>query len=153
MRTTHGLTNSPEYAAWANITNRCTRPTHPSYHHYGGRGIKLFQDWMGRGGFSRFIAYVGRRPSDKHTIERIDNNRGYEPGNVKWATRGEQMINTRANHWVVINGVRKLLKDWAREYDIHDTTVLHRIERGMTEIEAITTPARFGGRRASKKVA
>ena len=152
-RSSHGMTKSTEYAVWANITGRCLRPQHPGWKDYGGRGITLYWSWQGRGGFAKFFAYVGPRPSPKHSIERIDNSRGYEPGNVKWATRNQQMRNTRANHWVEINGVRKLLKDWAHEHDIHETTVLHRIERGMTEIEAITTPARFGGRRASKKVA
>ena len=153
MPVTHGLCKSPEYAAWANITNRCLRPKHPSYERYGGRGITLFSGWVGRGGFARFFAYVGARPTPEHTIERIDNNRGYEPDNVKWATHKEQMNNTSQNHWITIDGVTKTLRQWASENDIHETTVIHRLDRGMSEREAIFTPARFGGRRATKKVA
>ena len=93
------------------------------------------------------------KPTPKHTIERIDNDRGYEPGNVKWALQKEQMNNTRQNHWITIDGVKKTLRQWASENDIHETTVSHRLDRGMSERDAIFTPARFGGRRATKKVA
>jgi len=70
---------------------------------------------------------------------------------VKWATHGEQMRNTRQNHWIEIDGVRKLITDWATEVGIHQTTIAHRIARGMSERDAVMTPARFGGRRASRR--
>ncbi len=146
---THEMTHSPEYAAWANITGRCLNPNHPNWNNYGGRGIALYPAWTSRGGFAAFYAYVGPRPSVKHTIERTDNSKGYEPGNVEWATMKRQMSNTRQTHWIEIDGVRKTLRDWARDNDIHETTVIHRMQRGMSERDAIFTPARFSGRRAS----
>lgn len=144
----HGMSKSPEYAVWANITNRCLRPTNPNYKHYGERGIGLYPPWRD---FREFYAYVGDRPTEAHTIERIDNEKGYEPGNVKWATRKEQMRNTRASNLIAIDGVCKNITDWAEENDLHYTTVIHRMKRGMNARDAIFTPARFGGRRASKR--
>jgi hypothetical protein len=151
--TTHGMTGTPEYTAWANICGRCLRPQHPAFADYGGRGIALFPLWRGRGGFARFYAHIGPRPSGSHEVDRKDNDKGYEPGNVHWVDKIAQMRNTRKNRWIEIDGVRKTLIQWARDNDIHETTVLHRIERGMSERDAIMTPARFSGRRASKKAA
>jgi len=151
MPTSHGLAESLEYDAWANMTNRCENSSHPSYKDYGGRGIRVFSEWLGRGGFTRWLAHVGRRPSAKHSIERRDNSRGYEPGNLYWATRQEQMRNTRSNHWIEIDGVRLTVSDWAKAKGIHFTTIHHRLARGMSEHDAVMTPPRFGGRRASKR--
>jgi hypothetical protein len=78
-----------EYRAWANAKARCENPTHPNYHHYGARGIKVLFT------FGRFIAEVGQRPSAEHSIDRINNNGNYEVGNLRWATRSEQQSNRR----------------------------------------------------------
>lgn len=151
MKTTHNLSHSPEYVAWANMTGRCENINHPNYKDYGARGIHVFPEWLGRGGFARFYAYIGVRPSPKHTLERIKNGIGYEPGNVKWAKRDEQMRNTRANHWIEIDGQRKTVADWATEKGLHFTTIHHRIARGMSERDAVLTAPREGGRRTSQR--
>ena len=145
----HGLSDSPEFWAWVNMLRRCLYKKHPNYPRYGGRGITVCQAWVT--GFSAFLADVGERPTKFHSLDRIDNAKGYEPGNVRWATRKEQMSNTRGNHWIEIDGVRRTLREWATEKGIHETTLIHRLERGMSERDAVMTPARFGGRRASKK--
>ncbi len=84
---------TPEYIAWANILARCTNPNAQAWANYGGRGITICDAW--RGNFVAFFEHVGARPSADHSIDRIDNARGYEPGNVRWATRSEQARNTR----------------------------------------------------------
>lgn len=145
----HGLSRSPEYAAWANIYNRCVNAKHPNWNNYGSRGVTLCDSWRGAGGFAAFFAHIGPRPSRDYTVERIDNDKGYEPGNVRWATRREQMRNTRRNHWIEIDGERKLISDWAKVKDIDATTICHRIKRGMSQRDAVMAPARFGGRRAT----
>lgn len=118
------LHDMPEYHSWAHMIQRCTNPKNKAWKNYGGRGITVCDAW--RKAFAAFFAYVGCKPSPEHSIERIDNDRGYEPGNVKWATRSEQSLNRRAykhekkrthcpagheyseqNTWVMRNGVRR----------------------------------------------
>lgn len=82
---------SPEYIAWTGIIARCEDKTNPNY---GGRGITICPEW--RHDYPAFLAHVGRRPSQKHSIDRIDNNGSYEPGNVRWATAKMQVANRRA---------------------------------------------------------
>ncbi len=91
---THGLRNSPEYAVYYAMRSRCTKPTNKSYENYGGRGIKVCDRWMES--FENFIEDMGQRPTDKHTLEREDNDKGYESTNCKWLIRADQNYNTRS---------------------------------------------------------
>ena len=83
---------APEYRIWAAMLRRCGNPSQKDYKNYGGRGIRVCSRWKS---FSNFFADMGKRPSAKHSIDRIDNDGNYEPGNCHWATRSEQQINKR----------------------------------------------------------
>lgn len=89
--TTHGMSHSSEYGIWQTMTRRCSDRKVMGWPDYGGRGICVYEPW--RKSFAEFIAYVGRRPSTEHTLDRIDNDGDYEPGNVRWATRAQQRRN------------------------------------------------------------
>lgn len=95
-RLTHGGSYTPEFRAWAGMIYRCYNATsNASFPDYGGRGIRVCDEW--RDDFAAFLAHVGPRPSPKHSIDRYPNNDGnYEPGNVRWATREQQIANRRA---------------------------------------------------------
>lgn len=97
----------PEETVWANLIQRCTNPDHPRYHRYGGRGITVDDRYLGNDGFENFLADVGQRPPDPKgwtgckaywSIDRIDNNRGYEPGNLRWASPSQQAYNRQPEY-------------------------------------------------------
>lgn len=107
---------SPEYRTWSNMIDRCERVANRQYADYGGRGITVCERW--RADFAHFFEDMGLRPSLFHTIERVDNSRGYEPENCRWATRSEQNRNKRNTIWVTVGGQRIPLSDAARMLDV-----------------------------------
>ena len=90
----HSALQSPEYRAWKNMKARCTADaTKTVFRNYGARGVKVAQEWQES--FEAFLAHIGPKPNAELTLDRIDNNKGYEPGNVRWATRKQQYHNSR----------------------------------------------------------
>ncbi len=96
IRTKHGHAGTPEYAAWCDMRSRCDCPKNKSYKDYGGRGIRVAEEWMCMNqGFLRFLEHAGLRPSPQYSLDRIQNEGHYEPGNVRWALKKIQLINRR----------------------------------------------------------
>ena len=149
-RVTHGLTRQyarpPEYNAWRAMKARCTNPKRDNYHLYGGRGIVVAPEW--RHDFAAFFAYVGPRPSPQHTIDRIDNDGPYAPGNVRWATAQEQRRNSRTTHWVTHEGVTRSLHDWAQHLGVPYARLQKRVLRGWDTARVLTVPRQRAGRPA-----
>ena len=143
-RTKSGLGRTVECAAWRQMLARCHRPGTHAYERYGGRGIIVCQEW--RLSFQSFVAHVGLRPGAEYSIERIDNNRGYEPGNVRWATRGEQQVNLRSNRLLTLDGVTMPMVVWARQARIPYWRLASRIYAGWNVRDALTRPPRHTGR-------
>jgi hypothetical protein len=85
---------TPEYQCWAGIKDRCTNPNCADYPDWGGRGIGIASEW--RNDFAAFLFHIGPRPSPRHSIDRIDNDLGYVPGNVRWGTPSQQIANRRS---------------------------------------------------------
>lgn len=135
---TVGRKPTPEYRAWCEIVKRCEQAARSNFNDYGGRGIGICESW--RSSFDQFYLDVGPRPSPKHSIDRINNNGNYEPGNCKWATSLEQCRNRRSNVWVTIDGETLCLVDAARKYGIQRQTLAWRIRRGWSHEDAAKTP-------------
>lgn len=132
--TTHGDTvggvAKKEFKAWSAIVNRCTKPRDSAYHHYGGRGITVCDEW--RGCYSKFLADMGRAPTPKHSVERIDNDKGYYKENCKWATHKEQCRNRRSNRYFTHDDRTKIIGDWAKELRINRGIIGWHLKQGKT---------------------
>jgi hypothetical protein len=124
------------------MRKRCTDLAHDNYALYGGRGIKVCDQWLGS--FENFLADMGERPEGKF-LERIDNNGNYEPSNCRWATRSEQARNRRTNHLITHNGVTQPLVAWAEQVGISRLTLRSRLREGWSTERALTEPARLNG--------
>lgn len=129
QRTRHGMTGTPEHRGWRSMLERCHNPRNPGYKLYGGRGIVVCEEW--RDSFINFFSYVGKRPSDKHSIDRIKNDLPYQPGNVKWSVKTEQQNNLRKNVKFTFNGETLGLREWSRRIGIGHNTIANRIRKGL----------------------
>lgn len=136
LKTTHGMAGTTEHSSWTAMIARCTRPANRAFNRYGGRGITVCDRWRD---FANFFADMGPKPSPKHSLDRIDNDRGYEPGNVIWATPKTQSRNRRVARLFTIDGRTQCLSAWAEERGISVKTVRTRLERGIP-IEAALLP-------------
>lgn len=136
---THGRSKSVEYSTWNGMRDRCTNPRDVSWKHYGGRGIKVCDRWLKS--FEAFFEDMGVRPSDKHSIHRVDNDGDYEPSNCVWATRKEQSRNTRRTLYADYNGERVNVTDLAERLaetsDVPFSVIVSRLRSGHSAEEAV----------------
>lgn len=140
--TVHGMRWTPEYKAWQLIKNRCNNPKSRDYQFYGGRGIRLNDTWLNS--FEEFYAHLGPRPTAQHSVDRINTNGNYEPGNVRWATSKEQNRNRR-NTLVITVGERTIpLAQAAEEAGLPYGLVRRRVRRDGFSPEKALQPNQRG---------
>lgn len=139
----HGMSGTPEQHAWINAKRRCNNSKIPGFHRYGARGIKMSPLW--ENDFAAFLQEVGRRPSPLHSLDRIDNNKGYEPGNVRWATAEQQAQNTATCRKITHLGRTQTMSEWARELNLHPHTIHGRLKKGWPISQVLSQEKRQSG--------
>ena len=135
---THGMSYSPEYDVWDGMKRRCGDPASKDYERYGAKGITVSPRWLES--FENFYADMGPRPSPLHTIDRIDNNGNYEPGNCRWATKEEQANNRSSNTLHNYQGQQKTTAELAKIAGMLPATLHQRLSNGMSLEEAMEKP-------------
>jgi len=141
-RTKHGHTKmvvSKTYTAWKNMVRRCTSPNEKNYRYYGGRGIKVCKRWQK---FMNFLEDMGEPPTQKHSIDRIDNDGNYCKANCRWVTSKINNRNRRNNHLISHGGKIQCVSAWAEELKINITTLRARLYLDWSVEKALTTPVR-----------
>lgn len=140
----HGLSTTPEYIAWRDMVNRCCNENHKSYHHYGGRGIKVCDRRLNS--FENFIVDMGLRPGKHFELDRKENNGNYEPGNCRWTTCTINQRNKRTNPLITYKNETKTASEWSEITGIACNVIANRIARYNWSVErALTEPARAYG--------
>lgn len=142
-RATHGHTrrvdgrsSTPEFRSWKGMKERCSRPIGDHAARYHDRGIRVCDRW--RESFENFLADMGLRPSPRHSIDRIDNNGNYEPGNCRWATTKEQACNRTNSRRIKLDGMAMTIAEAAERTGLKFATIYSRLEDGWSDDEALT---------------
>lgn len=136
--TTHGKTNTPEFCVWQSMIARCYIKSQGHYYFYGGRGIRVCDEW--RHSFETFLCDIGKRPSPKHSLDRIDTNGNYQVDNCKWSTATEQNRNTRRNRRITFRGETRCLSEWVEILGLNYRTLASRLKAGWDLERAMTQP-------------
>lgn len=146
-RTIHGGTvnarqgkTDPLYKLWHGIKDRCFNPNHKAYHRYGGRGVTMCLEWANDyAAFKAFVTAMGERPFNC-TLDRIDNNKGYEPSNVRWSTRKQQANNRATNVVLTRDGLTMTLMQWAEHLGWEYGLIASRWKKGLRGDDLFAPP-------------
>lgn len=139
-KTTHGHSKTATYRSWSHMKTRCLNPNFPAFAEWGGRGITICERWMV---FENFLADMGEHPGPGYSIDRIDNDGNYEPGNCRWATWAEQASNKRRSRSAArytVRGITGTLSEVAAAFGIKPNAVYMRLQKGIPADEAFTAP-------------
>lgn len=144
----HGGHGTLTYARWKSMIQRCNQPLATNYKHYGAKGIAACERWHD---FAAFRADMGECPDHTFTLDRLDNGKGYEPGNCRWATRSEQNRNRSYCVTLTYQGRTMILRDWATEIGISPNALAQRLYLGWSTERALTTPLKRSAARLIQK--
>jgi hypothetical protein len=147
--TKHGGIRSGSYKTWQAMIERCRNPNNSGYHLYGARGVRVCPEWSAS--YQAFRDDMGDRPSDRHSIDRIDPNGDYGPSNCRWATPNQQARNRRDSNNLTLNGVTRNIADWSDSIGISVGGIKKRLRLGWTIEEALTLPIRPGFARSARR--
>lgn len=136
----HGMAGTAVYDIWVGIKKRTSKEHHAAFPDYGGRGIMMCERWSNS--FEDFYADVGPRPTNRHTLDRINNELGYFPENCRWATYTEQARNRRSNRRLEFQGENLTMAEWGERLGFDDQIVSKRIRCGWSIEKTLTTPIR-----------
>ena len=129
LRIKHGFCGTKIYKKWEDMKARCNNPNNKRFKDYGGRGIKICDEWLAD--FMNFYNWaICNGYKEGLTIERIDNNGNYEPSNCKWITRAEQMKNTRNCHYIEYNGETHCISEWLKILGITSRSIANKLYKG-----------------------
>lgn len=134
VKRTHGLSRTLAYSSWVSMIHRCENPQRTKYAFHGGRGITVHPPWHS---FVSFYEDMGDRPAKEYSLERLDNSKGYAPGNCVWATQKEQCRNTRHNTLLTHNGETLPIATWAERVGRPHSTLSWRKQQGWCDAEII----------------
>lgn len=140
--TKHGMYGSTEYRAWNHMKDRCQNPSSRAFQYYGGRGITVCDKW--RNSFQAFLDDVGFRPDPHFTLDRINNQGNYEPGNVRWTDKKTQGRNRRTNRHLVYRGETKTVAEWIEHLSLDEELVRSRLKYGWSVDRIFSLPAKPG---------
>lgn len=138
----HSIYNnkSEEYGIWTDMKRRCSEENIMTKKNYFDKGIIVCDRW--KNSFINFLEDMGKRPSSKHSLDRIDGNNGYSPENCRWATIHEQSGNKSSNIMISFNGETKCLSHWAKEHNLRSETLEYRYKMGWGMEKALNTVPR-----------
>ena len=129
------------YDIWRMMKKRCYEKDNPHFHNYGGRGITVCDEWLGKDGYVNFKKWSESSGyKEGLTLDRNDNNKGYSPDNCSWQTMEYQSNNKRNNRRLEMNGEVKTLAMWCKQYGADYSRTRYRINHGYSLYEALTTP-------------
>lgn len=141
------MTHRKTYQCWQDMRQRCYNPNCKKYRIYGARGIKVCDRWLES--YKNFLEDMGEKP-EGYTLDRIDNDGEYSPGNCRWATPKEQGLNRRTNHLITFNGKTQTITEWATELGKYHGGIAKRLK--TMPIEKALSPDNYGNQIISEEV-
>ena len=147
QKTKRGLSRTPEGVALKGAIYRCYNPKYEYYETYGARGISVCQRYRGADGVKNLIQDIGTKPGPEFSIDRIDNDGNYCPGNLQWSTQKQQNNNRTSNRMITYKNESLNLTQWAEKLGINYQALCKRLDAGWSVKKAFTTPVKKHSRR------